>query len=104
MGFQPALHPNVATLRLPDFDEFHDGLAVRAGQGVIAKAGFDALPPGDRVSRFGKRGQVKERELQPEGIESLLHFGEPYFDYAQHKLGFDIAGIKTGMTQKLQAL
>jgi hypothetical protein len=37
MGFQPTFYPNITALRLPDFDPFHDGLTVGAGEGIAAE-------------------------------------------------------------------
>ena len=37
MSFQPTFHPGIMALRLPDFDQFHDGLTVGAGEGVAAE-------------------------------------------------------------------
>lgn len=69
MSFQPTFHPDVATLWLPDFYQFHDGLAVRALEGVLTKTGFETLAPGERVKGFGKRGEVKKGQLGAQGIQ-----------------------------------
>ena len=55
---------NVTTLRLLDFHQFHDGLAIGTLERVLAKTGFEALTPGERVEGFGKGSKVKERELR----------------------------------------
>jgi hypothetical protein len=62
---------------------------------VLVKTSFEALSPGERVAGFGKRGQVKERELATKGIEGNLHFLSPF--------SFGVTGIEAGMTHELQA-
>jgi len=63
MSFQPAFHPKGATLRLSDFNQFHDGLTVRAFKRIMTETGFEAFTPGEGVKRSGKRIEVEKGKL-----------------------------------------
>jgi hypothetical protein len=52
MGVDPALHPDVTTLRFPDFGELHDTPTVGTFEGIVTKAGFDALTPIEMLEGF----------------------------------------------------
>jgi hypothetical protein len=49
MGFEPAFHPDVAALWLPDLDQFEGATTTRAVEQNIAETGFDALAPGEML-------------------------------------------------------
>jgi hypothetical protein len=51
--------------------------------------------PWDRGRGWGKRIEVKEKELKPDSIESLPHFGGPF--------SFGIASVEASMTHRLHA-
>jgi len=50
MGFEPAFHPDMAALWLPDLDQFEGATTTRAEEGIVAETGFDALAPGEMFS------------------------------------------------------
>ena len=60
-------------------------LFVGAFKGVATETGFEPLPPGERVKRFAKGGQVKKRELTTKGIQGCVYLLRPF--------GFGFAGI-----------
>ena len=59
----------------------------------MTETGFETLPPGERVKRFGKRGEVEKGELATDGIKRHTNLLCP--------LRFDVAGIEASMTYEL---
>ena len=96
MGFEPAFHPDMAVLWLPDLDQFESATTTRAEERIIAETGFDALAPGDVLSSCEQGLDIEEGELEAEGFQSG--------DEGGCDLMFDVAGIEAGVAHHLHAL
>ena len=96
MGFAPAFHPDVATLWLPDLDQFESATTARAEERIVAETGFDALAPGEMLSRCKQGWDIEEGELEAEGLQGSEEDGcDPMFE---------VAGIETCIAHHLHAL
>ena len=95
MGFEPAFHPDVAALWLPDLDQFEGAATARAEERIIAETGFDALAPGEMLSSCEQGLDVEEWELEAEGIQCGEEDGCDFV--------FEVAGIEAGVAHHLHA-
>ena len=96
MGFEPAFHPDMAALWLPDLDQFKSVTITRAEEGIVTETGFDALAPGEMLSSNEQGLDIEEGELEAEGLQGSEQDG--------CDLMFEVAGIKTGAAHHLHAL
>ena len=69
VGVDPPLHPNVTTLRFPDFGELHDTPTVGTFEGIVTKAGFDALTPIEMLEGLNYRFEVEQRGLKADRFQ-----------------------------------
>lgn len=70
MGFEPAFHPDMAALWLPDLDQFESATTARAEEGIVAETGFDALAPGEMLSSNEQGLDIEEWKLEAEGLQN----------------------------------
>ena len=86
----------MAALWLPDLDPFESATTARAGERIIAETGFDALAPGEMLSRCEQGLDIEEGEVEAEGLQSGEQDG--------CDLMFEVAGIEAGVAYHLHAL
>ncbi len=85
MGFEPAFHPSVAALWLPDLDQLGSATTARAEERTVTETGLDALAPGKMLGGNKQGMDIEEGELEAEGLQTGEQDG--------CDLMFDIAGI-----------
>ena len=96
MGVDPALHPDVATLQFPDFGELHDTPTVGTFEGIVTRAGFDALTPIEMLEGLNYRFEVEQRGLKADRFQG--NAGDVC------ELAFDVAGVEIGVAHNLHTL
>ena len=96
MGFEPAFHPDVAALWLPDLDQFERATTTRAEERIVTETGLDALALGKMLSGNEQGLDIEEGELEAEGLQSGEQDG--------CDLMFEVAGIEAGVAHHLHAL
>ena len=96
MGFEPAFHPDMAALWLPDLDQFESATTTWADERIIAETGFDAFAPGKMLSGNEQGLDIEEGKLEAEGLQGSEQDG--------CDLMFDVAGIEAGVKDHLHAL
>lgn len=99
VGVDPPLHPNVTTLRFPDFGELHDTPTVGTFEGIVTKAGFDALTPIEMLEGLDHRFEVEQRGLKADRFQG--NAGDVCELVPLRVLAFDVAGVETGVAHNL---
>ena len=81
---------------LPDFDQFHDGLALGTGKGVAAETDFEAVTPVGRGESFDEGRKVKERKLQAQLFQRCSYFLQSF--------RFGVTSVEVSMAHYLHSL